>query len=61
MLLPAFDTATPAVTAGAHGGERVLAEVTTVDVGLLLLPAQPLCLRRPGARGPGPPKRVSPS
>ncbi|MEW2519767.1 tRNA (adenosine(37)-N6)-threonylcarbamoyltransferase complex dimerization subunit type 1 TsaB [Actinacidiphila alni] len=42
MLLLAFDTATPAVTAALHDGERVLAESTVVDArrhGELLLPA----------------------
>ena len=31
MLLLAFDTATPAVTAAIHDGDRVLAQATTVD------------------------------
>lgn len=42
MLLLAFDTATPAVTAALHDGERVLAESTVVDArrhGELLVPA----------------------
>ncbi|MBM9504740.1 tRNA (adenosine(37)-N6)-threonylcarbamoyltransferase complex dimerization subunit type 1 TsaB [Actinacidiphila acididurans] len=42
MLLLAFDTATPAVTAALHDGERVLAESTEVDArrhGELLIPA----------------------
>ncbi|MET9219265.1 tRNA (adenosine(37)-N6)-threonylcarbamoyltransferase complex dimerization subunit type 1 TsaB [Streptomyces sp. NPDC088197] len=42
MLLLAFDTATPAVTAALHDGERVLAESTVVDArrhGELLMPA----------------------
>ncbi|WP_225847862.1 tRNA (adenosine(37)-N6)-threonylcarbamoyltransferase complex dimerization subunit type 1 TsaB [Streptomyces sp. HPF1205] len=42
MLLLAFDTATPAVTAALHDGEKVLAESTTVDArrhGELLVPA----------------------
>ena len=41
MLLLAFDTATPAVTAALHDGERVLAETTVVDArrhGELLVP-----------------------
>ncbi|MEV6005476.1 tRNA (adenosine(37)-N6)-threonylcarbamoyltransferase complex dimerization subunit type 1 TsaB [Streptomyces sp. NPDC051976] len=41
MLLLAFDTATPAVTAALHDGERVLAESTVVDArrhGELLVP-----------------------
>lgn len=41
MLVLAFDTATPAVTAAVHDGERVLAERTTVDArrhGELLVP-----------------------
>ena len=40
-VLLAFDTATPAVTVALHDGERVLAEVTTVDArrhGELLAP-----------------------
>jgi tRNA threonylcarbamoyl adenosine modification protein YeaZ len=42
VLLLAFDTATPAVTAALHDGERVLAESTSVDArrhGELLMPA----------------------
>ncbi|MFC5815663.1 tRNA (adenosine(37)-N6)-threonylcarbamoyltransferase complex dimerization subunit type 1 TsaB [Nonomuraea harbinensis] len=42
MLVLAFDTATPAVTAAVHDGERVLAESTTIDArrhGELLAPA----------------------
>lgn len=42
MLVLAFDTATPAVTAALHDGERVLAESTTIDArrhGELLAPA----------------------
>ncbi|KAB8197898.1 tRNA (adenosine(37)-N6)-threonylcarbamoyltransferase complex dimerization subunit type 1 TsaB [Nonomuraea phyllanthi] len=41
MLVLAFDTATPAVTAALHDGERVLAEHTTIDArrhGELLVP-----------------------
>jgi tRNA threonylcarbamoyl adenosine modification protein YeaZ len=41
VLVLAFDTATPAVTAALHDGERVLAESTTVDArrhGELLVP-----------------------
>ncbi|NUR89073.1 MAG: tRNA (adenosine(37)-N6)-threonylcarbamoyltransferase complex dimerization subunit type 1 TsaB [Nonomuraea sp.] len=41
MLVLAFDTATPAVTAAVHDGTRVLAESTTVDArrhGELLMP-----------------------
>ncbi len=41
MLVLAFDTATPAVTAALHDGERVLAESTTIDArrhGELLTP-----------------------
>jgi len=41
VLLLAFDTATPAVTAALHDGERVLAESTVVDArrhGELLVP-----------------------
>ncbi|GAB2626821.1 tRNA (adenosine(37)-N6)-threonylcarbamoyltransferase complex dimerization subunit type 1 TsaB [Streptomyces capparidis] len=68
MLLLAFDTATPAVTAAVHDGERVLGESTAVDArrhGELLLPAVTRALRAAGARldqvtdiavgvGPGP-------
>ncbi|WP_335978187.1 MULTISPECIES: tRNA (adenosine(37)-N6)-threonylcarbamoyltransferase complex dimerization subunit type 1 TsaB [Streptomycetaceae] len=42
MLLLAFDTATPAVTAALHDGEQVLAESTVIDArrhGELLVPA----------------------
>lgn len=42
VLLLAFDTATPAVTAALHDGERVLAESTVIDArrhGELLVPA----------------------
>jgi tRNA threonylcarbamoyl adenosine modification protein YeaZ len=42
VLLLAFDTATPAITAAVHDGERVLAESTTVDArrhGELLMPS----------------------
>ncbi|MEW1861489.1 tRNA (adenosine(37)-N6)-threonylcarbamoyltransferase complex dimerization subunit type 1 TsaB [Streptomyces sp. NBC_00669] len=42
MLLLAFDTATPAVTAALYDGERVLAESTVIDArrhGELLVPA----------------------
>jgi tRNA threonylcarbamoyl adenosine modification protein YeaZ len=42
VLLLAFDTATPAVTAALHDGERVLVESTVVDArrhGELLVPA----------------------
>jgi tRNA threonylcarbamoyl adenosine modification protein YeaZ len=41
VLVLAFDTATPAVTAALHDGERVLAESTTIDArrhGELLVP-----------------------
>ncbi|MGR6924044.1 tRNA (adenosine(37)-N6)-threonylcarbamoyltransferase complex dimerization subunit type 1 TsaB [[Actinomadura] parvosata] len=41
MLVLAFDTATPAVTAALHDGQRVLAESTTIDArrhGELLVP-----------------------
>lgn len=51
MLLLAFDTATPAVTAALHDGERILAESTTVDPrrhGELLLPAIDRVLRLAG-------------
>lgn len=68
MLLLAFDTATPAVTAALHDGERVLAESTVVDArrhGELLLPAVDRVLAEAGIRldavtgivvgvGPGP-------
>ncbi len=42
MLLCAFDTATPAVTVALHDGQRVLAEIVTVDArrhGELLAPS----------------------
>jgi tRNA threonylcarbamoyl adenosine modification protein YeaZ len=42
VLLLAFDTATPAVTAALHDGQRVLAETSTVDArrhGELLAPS----------------------
>jgi tRNA threonylcarbamoyl adenosine modification protein YeaZ len=42
VLLLAFDTATPATTAAVHDGDRVLAEVTTVDArrhGEVLMPS----------------------
>lgn len=47
MLVLAFDTATPAVTAALHDGERVLAEHTTIDArrhGELLAPTIELVL-----------------
>ncbi|MEV4562381.1 tRNA (adenosine(37)-N6)-threonylcarbamoyltransferase complex dimerization subunit type 1 TsaB [Nonomuraea sp. NPDC049419] len=47
MLVLAFDTATPAVTAALHDGEQVLAEHTTIDArrhGELLAPAIELVL-----------------
>ena len=52
MLVLAFDTATPAVTAALHDGERVLAESTTVDArrhGELLVPTIETVLREAGA------------
>jgi len=68
VLVLAFDTATPAVTAAVHDGERVLAERTTVDArrhGELLVPTIEEVLRAAGVtlrdvtaivsgRGPGP-------
>ncbi|MEU8364824.1 tRNA (adenosine(37)-N6)-threonylcarbamoyltransferase complex dimerization subunit type 1 TsaB [Nonomuraea sp. NPDC048882] len=68
MLVLAFDTATPAVTAALHDGERVLAESTTIDArrhGELLVPTIESVLSEAGARlrdvsavvagsGPGP-------
>ncbi|PZG14810.1 tRNA (adenosine(37)-N6)-threonylcarbamoyltransferase complex dimerization subunit type 1 TsaB [Nonomuraea aridisoli] len=48
MLVLAFDTATPAVTAALHNGERVLAERTTIDArrhGELLVPTIELVLQ----------------
>ena len=51
MLVLAFDTATPAVTAAVHDGERVLAERTTVDArrhGELLVPTIEEVLRAAG-------------
>ncbi|GAA4222339.1 tRNA threonylcarbamoyl adenosine modification protein YeaZ [Streptosporangium album] len=52
MLVLAFDTATPAVTAALHDGERVLSESTTVDArrhGELLVPTIETVLREAGA------------
>jgi tRNA threonylcarbamoyl adenosine modification protein YeaZ len=52
VLVLAFDTATPAVTAALHDGGRVLAESTTVDArrhGELLAPAIEQVLRDSGA------------
>ncbi|MCM2426706.1 tRNA (adenosine(37)-N6)-threonylcarbamoyltransferase complex dimerization subunit type 1 TsaB [Streptomyces sp. RKAG337] len=52
MLLLAFDTATPAVTAALHDGGRVLAESTVVDArrhGELLMPAIDRVLSEAGA------------
>ncbi|WP_371481062.1 tRNA (adenosine(37)-N6)-threonylcarbamoyltransferase complex dimerization subunit type 1 TsaB [Kitasatospora sp. NBC_00315] len=51
MLLLAFDTATPAVTAAVHDGRAVLAEAFQVDArrhGELLLPAVDRVLREAG-------------
>ncbi|AUG77725.1 tRNA (adenosine(37)-N6)-threonylcarbamoyltransferase complex dimerization subunit type 1 TsaB [Kitasatospora sp. MMS16-BH015] len=51
MLLLAFDTATPAVTAAVHDGTAVLAELYEVDArrhGELLLPTVDEVLRRAG-------------
>jgi tRNA threonylcarbamoyl adenosine modification protein YeaZ len=52
VLLLAFDTATPAVTAAVHDGERVLAEITTTGArrhGELLAPSIAGVLYRAGA------------
>jgi tRNA threonylcarbamoyl adenosine modification protein YeaZ len=52
VLLLAFDTATPAVTAAVHDGTTVLAESTSVDArrhGELLMPAVDRVLREAGA------------
>lgn len=68
MLLLAFDTATPAVTAALHDGRQVLAESTEFDArrhGELLMPAIDRVLREAGTElgavtgivvgvGPGP-------
>ncbi|GII53099.1 tRNA (adenosine(37)-N6)-threonylcarbamoyltransferase complex dimerization subunit type 1 TsaB [Planotetraspora thailandica] len=51
VLVLAFDTATPAVTAALHDGGRVLAESTTIDArrhGELLAPAVERVLREAG-------------
>jgi tRNA threonylcarbamoyl adenosine modification protein YeaZ len=51
VLVLAFDTATPAVTAALHDGERVLAESTTIDArrhGELLVPTIEAVLREAG-------------
>ncbi|MFI6733556.1 tRNA (adenosine(37)-N6)-threonylcarbamoyltransferase complex dimerization subunit type 1 TsaB [Nonomuraea sp. NPDC050451] len=52
MLVLAFDTATPAVTAALHDGGRVLAEHTTIDArrhGELLIPTIERVLDEAGA------------
>ncbi|MEU8200194.1 tRNA (adenosine(37)-N6)-threonylcarbamoyltransferase complex dimerization subunit type 1 TsaB [Streptosporangium sp. NPDC049046] len=52
MLVLAFDTATPAVTAALHDGARVLAESTTIDArrhGELLVPTIETVLSEAGA------------
>ncbi|WP_433512726.1 tRNA (adenosine(37)-N6)-threonylcarbamoyltransferase complex dimerization subunit type 1 TsaB [Nonomuraea sp. CA-143628] len=52
MLVLAFDTATPAVTAALHDGRSVLAESTTIDArrhGELLIPTIETVLREAGA------------
>jgi tRNA threonylcarbamoyl adenosine modification protein YeaZ len=52
VLLLAFDTATPAITAAVHDGERVLAESTIVDArrhGELLMPSIVSVLGQAGA------------
>ncbi|MEV0592073.1 tRNA (adenosine(37)-N6)-threonylcarbamoyltransferase complex dimerization subunit type 1 TsaB [Nonomuraea cavernae] len=52
MLVLAFDTATPAVTAALHDGRQVLAESTTIDArrhGELLAPTIEIVLREAGA------------
>jgi len=52
VLVLAFDTATPAVTAALHDGRRVLAESTTIDArrhGELLIPTIETVLREAGA------------
>jgi tRNA threonylcarbamoyl adenosine modification protein YeaZ len=68
VLVLAFDTATPAVTAALHDGERLLAESTTIDArrhGELLAPTVERVLSEAGVplrdvtvvvagRGPGP-------
>jgi tRNA threonylcarbamoyl adenosine modification protein YeaZ len=51
VLVLAFDTATPAVTAALHDGDRVLAESTTIDArrhGELLVPSVEEVLREAG-------------
>ncbi|WP_336212949.1 tRNA (adenosine(37)-N6)-threonylcarbamoyltransferase complex dimerization subunit type 1 TsaB [Nonomuraea sp. LPB2021202275-12-8] len=52
MLVLAFDTATPAVTAALHDGDRVLSESTTLDArrhGELLVPTVERVLAEAGA------------
>ena len=57
MLVLGFDTATPAVSVALHDGERVISAALAVDA---RRHSEPLYLRRPDAREPGPPKRVTP-
>jgi tRNA threonylcarbamoyl adenosine modification protein YeaZ len=55
VLVLAFDTATPAVTAALHDGTRVLAESTTLDArrhGELLVPTIEHVLRKAGVALP---------
>lgn len=55
MLVLAFDTATPAVTAALHDGGQVLAEATTIDArrhGELLVPTIETVLREAGVSLP---------
>jgi tRNA threonylcarbamoyladenosine biosynthesis protein TsaB len=58
-----YPEAFAAVIGPAHPDARTLCEIVAgprADPGPPLLPPDPLYLRRPDAREPGPPKRVTP-
>jgi hypothetical protein len=72
VLVVGFDTATPAVSVAVHDGDRVVAEASAartlcgivaaeIAASAPVLAAESLYPRRPDAREPGPPKRVTPS